>query len=153
MEKVICSSEQETMKAARSFGELCKPGDIVCLKGELGAGKTHFVKGFVEAFGLNSTVVSSPTFSIINEYYGKLPVYHFDCYRLENVQEALEIGAEEYFYGDGVSIIEWPERIEPILPAEVKWIEINAINSTERQILFFDTYPDAELDSDVNKKT
>ncbi|REL24557.1 tRNA (adenosine(37)-N6)-threonylcarbamoyltransferase complex ATPase subunit type 1 TsaE [Rhodohalobacter sp. SW132] len=137
MEKIVCCSEQETMKAARSFGEGCTSGDTICLKGELGAGKTHFVKGFVQAFGLTPDVVTSPTFSIINEYNGDLPVYHFDCYRLEHVQEALEIGAEEYLYGDGVSIIEWPERIEPILPADVKWIEIIAINSTERQISFF----------------
>lgn len=138
MKTVLCESERETMELARITGGNATVGDIYCLKGELGAGKTHFVKGFVTAFGMNPEMVSSPTFSIINEYEGDLPVYHFDCYRIEHIQEALEIGAEEYFYGEGVSIIEWPERIEPILPAHVKWIEITTINRTTRQFKFFD---------------
>ena len=122
------------MDLARKVGEESVRGDIICLKGELGAGKTHFVKGFVTAFGISQDSVSSPTFSIINEYHGELPVYHFDFYRLENVQEALEIGTEEYFYGDGVSIIEWPERIEALLPGNVKEIQIASINKTTRKI-------------------
>ena len=138
MEVLICKNEQETMSAAGRIGEGVSEGDMICLKGELGAGKTHFVKGFVKAFGIDSDAVSSPTFSIINEYYGTIPVYHFDFYRIEGPEEALEIGAEEYFYGDGVSIIEWPERIESILPKNVKWIEIKTINSTTRQISIID---------------
>lgn len=122
------------MDLARKIGEQSASGDIICLKGELGAGKTHFVKGFVTALGISQDSVSSPTFSIINEYHGDLPVYHFDFYRLENVQEALEIGTEEYFYGDGVSIIEWPERIEALLPGSVKEIHIASINKTTRKI-------------------
>lgn len=122
------------MEFARKVGKVAKPGDIICLKGELGAGKTHFVKGFVTAFGISAESVSSPTYSIIQEYTGTLPVYHFDLYRLTNVQEALEIGSEEYFYGEGVSIIEWPERIEAILPDDVKQIHIYSINSTTRKI-------------------
>jgi len=138
MKKVVCKSERETMELARGIGEQVRAGDIICLEGELGAGKTHFVKGFVTAFGIEPDVVSSPTFSIINEYKGELSVYHFDCYRLKNAKEALEIGAEEYLYGDGVSIIEWPGRIEPILPENVKWIEITSINSTTRQFDFIE---------------
>ncbi|CAN5422910.1 tRNA (adenosine(37)-N6)-threonylcarbamoyltransferase complex ATPase subunit type 1 TsaE [soil metagenome] len=138
MKKVVCKSERETMELAREIGKQAKAGDIICLKGELGAGKTHFVKGFVTAFGIEPQVVSSPTFSIINEYEGELPVYHFDCYRLKSAKEALEIGAEEYLYGDGVSIIEWPGRIEPILPDNVKWIGITSINSTTRQFTFIE---------------
>lgn len=122
------------MELARRVGEESKPGDIICLKGELGAGKTYFVKGFVQAFGISPDTVSSPTFSIIQEYRGSLPIYHFDCYRLENSKEALEIGAEEYLYGDGVSIIEWPERIEAILPENVKYVQITSINNTTRKI-------------------
>lgn len=122
------------MELARRIGEESKPGDIICLKGELGAGKTHFVKGFVQAFGISPDAVSSPTFSIIQEYSGSLPVYHFDCYRLENPREALEIGAEEYLYGEGVSIIEWPERIEAILPEKVKQIQITPISNTTRKV-------------------
>ncbi|WP_340105884.1 tRNA (adenosine(37)-N6)-threonylcarbamoyltransferase complex ATPase subunit type 1 TsaE [Rhodohalobacter sp. 8-1] len=134
MDSFICKSEKATMDLARKMGEKAKPGDIICLKGELGAGKTHFVKGFVTAFGISPEAVSSPTFSIIQEYSGTLPVYHFDFYRLENVQEALEIGSEEYFYGEGVSIIEWPERVEAILPEDVKQIHIASINRSTRKI-------------------
>lgn len=134
MESITSSSEKETMNAARSVGKKVRAGDVICLKGDLGAGKTHFVKGFVQAFGIDPASVTSPTFSIINEYSGTLPVYHFDFYRLENPQEALEIGAEEYFYGDGVSIIEWPERIEPLLPDNAIWIHITSTNSKTRKI-------------------
>lgn len=138
MEVLTCRNEEQTMSFARKIGEGISAGDMICLKGELGAGKTHFVKGFVQAFGIDPDSVSSPTFSIINEYHGSVPVYHFDFYRIERPEEALEIGAEEYFYGDGVSIIEWPERIESILPGNVKWIEIKTINNTTRQITIFD---------------
>lgn len=135
MDSFESKSEQATMKFARKVGEDSKPGDIICLRGELGAGKTHFVKGFVTAFGIPPDAVSSPTFSIIQEYSGTLPVYHFDFYRVKDVQEALEIGSEEYFYGEGVSIIEWPERVEAILPDDVKQIRIVSINSTTRNIM------------------
>lgn len=138
MKKVVCKSVRETMELARGIGKHARAGDIICLKGDLGAGKTHFVKGFVTAFGIEPAVVSSPTFSIINEYEGELSVYHFDCYRLKSAKEALEIGAEEYLYGDGVSIIEWPGRIKPILPNNVKWIGITSINSTTRQFTFIE---------------
>ncbi|MFO7847579.1 MAG: tRNA (adenosine(37)-N6)-threonylcarbamoyltransferase complex ATPase subunit type 1 TsaE [Balneolaceae bacterium] len=134
MKEVITRSEEETLNLAAEIGRNSSPGDVLCLKGELGAGKTHFVKGFVTAFGIDSDQVSSPTFSLINEYIGNCSVYHFDCFRLEKPEEALEIGAEEYFYGDGVCIIEWPDRIASILPGNVKYIEISSINSTTRSI-------------------
>jgi tRNA threonylcarbamoyladenosine biosynthesis protein TsaE len=136
--EVLCKNETETMELALQIGKKAAAGDIICLEGELGAGKTHFVKGFVKAFGIDPALVSSPTFSIINEYEGGMPVYHFDCYRLENPQEALEIGAEEYLYGEGVSIIEWPERIRHILPDEVMWIEITTVNNTTRKISYIE---------------
>lgn len=134
MESFVCNSEKETMNLAKKIGDNSKPGDIICLRGELGAGKTHFVKGFVTAFGISPETVSSPTFSIIQEYSGSTPVYHFDFYRLDSAQEALEIGTEEYFYGDGVSIIEWPERVESLLPDGIKEICIDSINKTTRKI-------------------
>lgn len=129
-------SEEETMSVARKVGEQSKPGDVVCLYGELGAGKTRFVKGFSEAFGILSENVNSPTFNLIQEYTGKsgIPVYHFDCFRLESITEALEIGAEEYFYGDGVSIIEWPEKISAILPDEIIRVTIEVTGENSRLI-------------------
>lgn len=122
------------MRIARDIGEKITAGDVVCLTGALGAGKTRFVKGFVEAFGLNVDVVTSPTFNIIQEYAGTLPVYHFDCYRIEKVEEVLEIGAEEYFYGDGVSIIEWPDKISAIVPEHAIQIEIKVTGRNSRTL-------------------
>ncbi len=136
MKKYLSHSVIETEKLAEEFSRDIKEGDIICLSGDLGAGKTHFVRGFVKGFGLPADVVSSPTFAIINEYDGEVPIYHFDCYRLEHVSEALEIGSEEYFYGNGVSIIEWPEKIREILPDYTIDIRILVTGKEEREIIF-----------------
>jgi len=127
-------SEKETMRFAESMGEEAVAGDVICLTGDLGAGKTRFVKGFVRAFGLDPGIVTSPTFTIIHEYEGTLPIYHFDCYRIEKVGEVLEIGAEEYFYGDGISIIEWPENISAVLPEDAIRIEFEITGRSSRKI-------------------
>ena len=137
MKKIISSSEEETFRIAKEYARQIKPGDVICLEGDLGAGKTHFTKGFVTAFGLEKDIVSSPTFALINEYKGDtVEIFHFDCYRLEKIQEALEIGAEEYFYGDGICIIEWPERIRAILPSNSKTVTIISTGPSEREIRF-----------------
>jgi tRNA threonylcarbamoyladenosine biosynthesis protein TsaE len=136
METVQSSSPDETIKIAKEFAKTVEPGDVICLEGNLGAGKTHFVKGFVQGLGLSGDVVSSPTFTIINEYEGELPVYHFDCYRLEHVQEAIEIGAEEYLYGEGVCIVEWPDRITDLLPPSSKHVTFNITGKNKRVISF-----------------
>lgn len=135
MKELISDSEEQTKKIAREFAEGLNKGDIVCLEGELGAGKTHFVKGMAAAFDIDESHVQSPTFTLINEYEGSLPLYHFDCYRMESVKEALEIGAEEYFYGEGVSVIEWPDRIREILPPEAIWIAITSLAPTKRKFV------------------
>lgn len=137
MNKHISKSVGETESIAESFSKQIKAGDVICLNGELGAGKTHFVRGFVKGFGLPAEVVSSPTFTIINEYEGAIPVYHFDCYRLDHFREALEIGAEDYFYGNGVCIIEWPEKIQEILPDHTIGVKIDVTGKEEREIIFF----------------
>lgn len=134
-ETLTSTSEQQTKEIARKFADTLKAGDVVCLKGELGAGKTHFVKGMAGAFGIDESEVQSPTFTLINEYSGSLPLYHFDCYRLESVREAVEIGAEEYFYGEGVSVIEWPEQIQEIIPPDAVWITITTLAPTKRKFV------------------
>lgn len=134
-EEVTSRSEEETKKIARQFARNLKPGDVVCLKGELGAGKTHFVKGMAGAFDIPESEVHSPTFTLIHEYSGSVPLYHFDCYRMESVREALEIGAEEYFYGEGVSVIEWPERIREIIPPDAIWITITSSAPSNRKFV------------------
>ena len=117
-------SEEETRKIGYELGEKAAKGEIYCLQGDLGVGKTVFTKGFAQ--GLNITEhITSPTFTIVNEYHsGRIPFYHFDVYRIGDVEEMFVIGYEEYFYGDGVCLIEWAELITDILPDDVKWIKI-----------------------------
>jgi tRNA threonylcarbamoyladenosine biosynthesis protein TsaE len=134
--ELISSSVEETLKMAEEFAGKLKAGDVVCLTGDLGAGKTHFVKGVARALGINPGNVSSPTFTLIHEYKeGKIPVYHFDFYRLKSEMEALEIGAEEYFYDEGVCFIEWPDMIPGIIPEEAIWIEMKHLSKNKRHIL------------------
>jgi tRNA threonylcarbamoyladenosine biosynthesis protein TsaE len=128
------TSVEETIQLGYDFASQLKAGDVVCLTGDLGAGKTHFVKGVASFFGIKPEKVSSPTYTLIHEYSGELPVYHFDCYRLKHEQEALEIGAEEYFYGEGVCLVEWPEKIEGLIPEEAIWIEISHLSDSNRKI-------------------
>lgn len=135
METHISSSERETIRYGEQFAGRLKPGDVVCLYGGLGAGKTHFAKGLAAGLGVPAEEVHSPTFTLIHEYSGDLPVYHFDCYRVESWEEMAELGAEEYFHGDGVSVIEWPERIEEILPAHAIRIEITASSPSVRKFV------------------
>lgn len=125
-------SVKETIEFGQLLGEKLKAGDVVALSGPLGSGKTHCVKGIAQALGINAEMVQSPTYSLINEYKGHISLFHFDCYRMESVDEALEIGAEEYFYDEGICVIEWPEKIEPILPDEVIWVDLESTGASER---------------------
>lgn len=136
MEKEFTTdSPEETIAAGKTFVADLYSGDVVCLEGELGAGKTHFVKGMAEGLGIDQGEVQSPTFTLINEYMGEQSLYHFDCYRMESPREALEIGAEEYFYGDGICVIEWPERILTLIPTEAIWIYIEAPDKDTRKFV------------------
>ncbi len=115
MEKFVCRSEAETIEIARTFSKNLKSGDIVALKGDLGAGKTAFTKGVAEYFQIDGDV-SSPTFTVVNEYNGTLDIFHFDAYRLENVDIDNCDWLDDYFFGDGICIIEWAQNIEAVLP-------------------------------------
>ncbi len=108
-------SPQRTAEIAEEFANRLKAGDTICLNGDLGVGKTVFVQSLAKALGIND-YISSPTFTIVNQYEGRLPLYHFDVYRIADSDEMYEIGYEEYVYGDGVSVIEWGQNIEDILP-------------------------------------
>jgi tRNA threonylcarbamoyladenosine biosynthesis protein TsaE len=131
----ISKSPAETISAGKKIGKELKAGDVLCLKGDLGAGKTHFVKGIAEALNINPDEVLSPTYTLIHEYEGTIPLYHFDCYRMESPGEALEIGAEEYFYGAGICVIEWPERIASLIPPEALWITIEIADRETRKFV------------------
>ena len=109
-------SEEDTYELGRKIGEKAKPGDVFCLDGELGAGKTVFVKGFCDALGVSADV-SSPTFTTMNCYAGgRLEVYHFDVYRISSYHEMDDSGFDDFFYGKGVCLIEWAENIAGLLP-------------------------------------
>ena len=110
------NSPLETANIAKAFAKTLKSGDVLCLNGDLGAGKTAFVQGLVKALGF-SEPISSPTFTIVNCYEGgKFPIYHFDVYRIDDSDEMYEVGFEEYIFGDGITIIEWSDKIKDILP-------------------------------------
>lgn len=132
--EIRSTSEEETIAAGKSFAKKLKAGDIVRLEGELGAGKTHFVKGIASYFGIPEDKVSSPTFTIVNEYNGDISLFHFDCYRILRIEDAIEIGTEEYLFGDGISVIEWASKIEELLPKDVIVVKFKHINENERNI-------------------
>jgi tRNA threonylcarbamoyladenosine biosynthesis protein TsaE len=115
--KIRLNGLEETKEFGIRLGNLLREGDILCLNGDLGAGKTTLTKSIGLGLGVYD-YITSPTFALINEYTGKIPVYHFDVYRLENVEELYDLGFDEYFYGKGVCIIEWAEKIERLLPKE-----------------------------------
>jgi tRNA threonylcarbamoyladenosine biosynthesis protein TsaE len=118
----ISKSAEQTIAAGWAYSEQARRGDVFALSGDLGAGKTLFVKGFVA--GLESKVdVTSPTFVLVHEYGGgRLPVYHFDFYRVENRDALLRLGFDDYVFGDGVSLIEWADRFSDLVPSHAKWL-------------------------------
>lgn len=128
------SSLKETEEFGIKLGKLLKSGDIVCLNGDLGAGKTTMTKSIGLGLGVDE-YITSPTFTLINMYRGRTVVYHFDVYRLVEVEELYDIGFDEYFYGDGVCIIEWAEKIEKLLPEERLDIYIEKGNNPDERIL------------------
>ncbi|MDO4266049.1 MAG: tRNA (adenosine(37)-N6)-threonylcarbamoyltransferase complex ATPase subunit type 1 TsaE [Eubacteriales bacterium] len=117
-------SEEETYLFARSLGAHAKPGEIYCLDGDLGVGKTVFAKGFAEGLSIGEPV-TSPTFNIVREYDGgRLPLYHFDVYRIADPDEMYAIGYEDYFFGEGVCLIEWSELIDELIPENARRVVI-----------------------------
>lgn len=122
--KYISNSYEDTQKIAAEFAKTLTEGDVLCMYGDLGVGKTAFVQGLAKGLGICEHI-TSPTFTIVNEYSGRLPLYHFDVYRIADSDEMYEIGYEEYVYGNGVSVIEWPQLIDDILPEKRYDIEIS----------------------------
>ena len=113
------NSPEETLEFGRKLGTQAKPGQVYTLVGDLGVGKTLFTQGFAKGLGITEPI-SSPTFTIVQVYEeGRLPLYHFDVYRIGDVEEMDEIGYEDYFYGEGVCLIEWAELIQEILPDNI----------------------------------
>lgn len=135
MLKFITESTEETSNIGEQLGRLLSKGNIICLSGDLGAGKTAFTKGIAKGLCVED-YVTSPTYTIINEYLGRLPLYHFDVYRLNDVEEMYELGYEEYFFGDGVVVLEWADIVRDIIPGERLWITIlNTKGDDSREII------------------
>lgn len=125
----------ETIRIGKNIGSRLLPGDVVALVGELGAGKTQFIKGLAAGVGVGKpTYISSPSFTLINEYAGRAPFYHIDLFRLKGENEAGELGLEEYFQGGGITAIEWADKIPSLLPKEILWIHIHYTGKNSRSL-------------------
>ena len=128
-------------QAAREFARLMGDNTVFAFHGEMGAGKTTFIRALCEVLGVDPEEANSPSFSIINEYRSDTTaelIYHFDLYRLESVEEALEIGVEDYFDSGALCLLEWPERIEPLLPDDTVVVNITVDPATDSRTLSFD---------------
>jgi tRNA threonylcarbamoyladenosine biosynthesis protein TsaE len=136
MEKYIyiSRSSDETTELANSIGQKLRKGAVITLEGDLGAGKTTFTKGLAKGLDITRNV-NSPTFTIIKEYTGRLPLYHMDVYRVESSEE--DLGFDEYFYGEGVSVVEWAHLIEDHLPENRLEIIIKNTSESEREFTFY----------------
>jgi len=127
------AEQKQLEEIAILLGETAEKGSIIALTGDLGAGKTTFTKAFAKGMGIEEHI-TSPTFTIIQEYDGVLPLYHFDVYRIEDPLELEEVGCEEYFSGDGVTVVEWGDMIKDLLPEKTLWIILNTLDLTRRKV-------------------
>ena len=128
----ISRSKEQTIQIAEEYARTLKAGDVVLLKGEMGAGKTVFAKGVAKGLGITDEVLS-PTYAYMNDYDGKL--YHYDCYRLSCGEQALALGLTDYFYAGGICLIEWSENIASVLPENCKSVTIETLGDGERRII------------------
>ncbi|OGC10836.1 tRNA (adenosine(37)-N6)-threonylcarbamoyltransferase complex ATPase subunit type 1 TsaE [candidate division WOR-1 bacterium RIFOXYC2_FULL_37_10] len=131
--KITTERASETIELGKKIGASLKENDVVALFGELGSGKTTFSQGIAKGLLIKDYVIS-PTFILINEYKGRIPLYHIDLYRLEKIDDIKDLGIEEYFYKNGVCLIEWAERLGPLLPKNAKIIEFEIIEENKRMI-------------------
>jgi len=131
----ISNNPAETEAIGQRFAKDVNAGSILALKGELGSGKTQLVKGLVAGLG-SGAAVTSPTFTILHEYSsGRFPVYHFDFFRLEDRQSVARLGLDDYFFGDGVSVIEWADRFPEFIPGQARWILFEIKSENTRAII------------------
>lgn len=131
--EIIVNTEEETSKLANELKNVFKSGDVICLNGNLGSGKTFFVKEFAKFFEINN--VSSPSFALVNEYYGKIKIIHFDFYRIKKIDELYDIGIKEYLIDDAIIFIEWANLFDEILPKKYYEIEIKFIDNQKRKFI------------------
>ena len=134
MASIISRTPRETFELGRRLAERLRPGDVLALAGDLGAGKTQFAKGIAAGLGVEAEV-TSPTFTLIHEYPGgRLPLFHADLYRLETEKEALGIGLDDYLESEGVTVVEWADKFAALLPPGTRWVRLRALEGDEREI-------------------
>ncbi|HYS44299.1 MAG TPA: tRNA (adenosine(37)-N6)-threonylcarbamoyltransferase complex ATPase subunit type 1 TsaE, partial [Geobacteraceae bacterium] len=134
---VLSGSAAQTVSLGERLGALLGEGDFIALTGELGSGKTQFARGVAAGIGVDPAVpVTSPTYTLMNLYHGRLPLYHFDLYRLAGDQDVADLGFEEYFYGSGVCLVEWAERLGCLLPEERLTVLFGYLDDNSRNISF-----------------
>jgi tRNA threonylcarbamoyladenosine biosynthesis protein TsaE len=131
---ITSHSPEETFDCARQYAATLQRGEVIALCGELGAGKTQFVKGLARGLG-NDADVTSPTFTLIHEYSGgRLPLFHIDLYRLDSLEETLRIGIDDYLHGEGVTVIEWADKFPSLIPQHARWIRFHTFEGRLREI-------------------
>jgi tRNA threonylcarbamoyladenosine biosynthesis protein TsaE len=131
--RIIISSLEETIELGRQLGSNALPGDIITLSGDLGAGKTTLTQAIGKGLEVpDDCYITSPTFSLLHEYPGRLMLYHMDLYRLSGEEEFIDLGFEEYLYGSGLTVIEWPDRLSTVMPEDRLHIELTIIDETSR---------------------
>jgi tRNA threonylcarbamoyladenosine biosynthesis protein TsaE len=130
------ASEEDTARLGRAIAALVKPGVVVAMAGTLGAGKTQLVRAIAEARGVDPAAISSPTFVLIHEYAGDIPIYHVDAYRLENPAAFEDLGIADYFGGRALGLIEWADRVRSLIPADAWWIHLEPTGLTSRTARF-----------------
>ena len=133
--KLISPTPQETERIGSLLGTMLIPGDVIALAGELGSGKTTLVRGLAQGMGFSADDVASPSFTLVNEYAGPLPLFHIDLYRLGDERELREIGYEEYISETGVAVIEWADRVRKAIPHESLWITLRYEGAEQREIV------------------
>jgi len=133
--KILSNSVEETIELGAKLGKKLKAGSVIALIGDLGSGKTVFTKGIAAGLGVkNARYVNSPTFVVIKEYNGRVPLYHFDLYRLDHPSSFDAMNYEEYFYGNGVTVIEWADKIRAILPKKYIEVRLSVAGEDKRKI-------------------
>ena len=136
---MITNSAEETILVGEKLAKTLKPGDIIALSGNLGSGKTTFTKGIGSALGVrDSKRINSPTFVLIKEYKGRIPLYHLDLYRLDGLQEIENLDVEEYIYGCGVTVIEWAEKVKGLLPEKRILVKFKTMSGDRREVIIED---------------
>lgn len=131
--EIISHRPEETQDFGARLGQLAQPGDIFLLVGELGAGKTCLAQGIARGLGIKE-YAASPSFVVVRELYGRLPLYHMDFYRLDNLEEIADLGLDDYFYGQGVSVVEWADKGLSLLPPEHLLVEMSYVSDTGRRL-------------------